>query len=256
MTFKLVRLLSIVYIAFVWLVGCNKAQNMVIKTIPSATPAADDAASDRKVSPVKLVVLVDYPLDGKALYLEWAESVVPILRAPEEINAVISYENFYGGNPHQLVEFQFKSYLDAAMYLNRPEIAAIFADLPNHTNQASVNTFIQRTDYGRNGDTRQKIKVVYFIDYPLGGKDKYLEWVVSGAPVLITPKELKRIAAYDNYYGESPHRLLEFEFDSLEDANRYEERADIDMLRVQLPDRSSKVSTFLFVLQSDDIPPK
>ncbi len=41
------------------------------------------------------------------------------------------------------------------------------------------------------------IKYVYEIDYPLGEKRKYLEWVRSIADTLQAPGELRGLASYD-----------------------------------------------------------
>lgn len=68
------------------------------------------------------------------------------------------------------------------------------------------------------------IKYVYEIDYPPGGKDKYLAWVRSIAAALQAPGELRRLASYDNVYSLTPHRVVEFTFDSPQDAARYFER--------------------------------
>ena len=64
------------------------------------------------------------------------------------------------------------------------------------------------------------IKYVYEIDYPPRGKDKYLEWVRSIADALQAPAELRRLASYDNVYSATPHRVVEFTFDSPQDAAR------------------------------------
>ena len=63
------------------------------------------------------------------------------------------------------------------------------------------------------------IKYVYEIDYPVGQKRAYLEWVLSSiVDTLQAPGELKRLASYDNVFSATPHRVVEFTFDSLEDA--------------------------------------
>ena len=59
------------------------------------------------------------------------------------------------------------------------------------------------------------VKLVWLVDYPVGGKDAYIAWIASVAPTLLAPEELKRLASYDNVRGENPHRLVEFEFDKL-----------------------------------------
>ena len=68
---------------------------------------------------------------------------------------------------------------------------------------------------------RSSVKYVFTVDYPVDGKDKYIAWVTSVAEVLKAPPEVRRITSYDDYYGASPHRVVEFEFDNLEDAGKY-----------------------------------
>ncbi len=53
------------------------------------------------------------------------------------------------------------------------------------------------------------IKYVYEIDYPLGQKRNYLEWVRSIADALQAPEELKRLASYDNVFSATPHRVVD-----------------------------------------------
>jgi hypothetical protein len=74
------------------------------------------------------------------------------------------------------------------------------------------------------------IKYVYEIDYPPGGKDKYLGWVRSIADALQAPAELRGVASYDNVYSATPHRVVEFTFDSPEDADRYFDRKEIGLI--------------------------
>ena len=80
------------------------------------------------------------------------------------------------------------------------------------------------------------IKFVYEIDYPLGQKRTYLEWVRSIAETLQAPPELKRLTSYDNVFSASPQRVVEFAFDSLEDGARYFERKEIGRIfQAELP---------------------
>ena len=77
---------------------------------------------------------------------------------------------------------------------------------------------------------RLVIKYVYEIDYPFGEKRKYLEWVRSISDTLQAPGELRRLASYDNVFSATPHRVVEFTFDSLEDAARYFGRKEISRI--------------------------
>jgi len=99
--------------------------------------------------------------------------------------------------------------------------------------------------------TAVPVKLVWLIDYPLGGKEEYLEWVASVAPTLSAPEEVKRLASYDNYHGKNPHRLVEFEFDSIQAANDYQEREELHAVSIELPDRTSRVRQLVFELRSD-----
>ena len=49
------------------------------------------------------------------------------------------------------------------------------------------------------------IKYVYSIDYRLGKKREYVDWVRSIADTLQKPDELKRLASYDNVFAASPN---------------------------------------------------
>jgi hypothetical protein len=96
------------------------------------------------------------------------------------------------------------------------------------------------------------IKYVYEIDYPFGEKRKYLEWVRSIAETLQAPGELKRLASYDNAFSASPHRVVEFTFNSLEDAARYFGRKDISVIfQSELPAHGTNISFKVLALRSD-----
>ena len=250
-------------IALIALCGCENATNLLVDALSPEDPVMepmpveettmedDTPEPDTQTVPVKLVWLVDYPVGGKEDYIAWVASVAHILLAPEELKRVASYDNLDGSNPHRLVEFEFDSFADVMTYLNRPDVAEIFAALPNHSTKASTHVFVQRGDYAKNETTTRKVKTVYLVDYPLGGKAEYLEWIASIAPMLQAPEEVKRIASYDNYYGVTPHRFVEFEFDSYEDANSYQELADVQDVNAELPNRSSRTSVLTFELRSD-----
>ena len=96
------------------------------------------------------------------------------------------------------------------------------------------------------------VKLVWLINYPVGGKADYIAWIATVAPTLQAPEELKRVASYDNVRGENPHRLVEFEFDSFADAATYLNRPDIaEVSQQSLPDHSSEASTHVFIQRSD-----
>ena len=74
------------------------------------------------------------------------------------------------------------------------------------------------------------IKFVYEIDYPLGQKRAYLEWVRSIADTLEAPEEIRRLTSYDNMFSATPQRVVEFSFDSFEHGARYFERKEISRI--------------------------
>ena len=98
------------------------------------------------------------------------------------------------------------------------------------------------------------IKYVYEIDYPPGGKDKYLKWVRSIADALQAPAELRRLASYDNVHPATPHRVVEFTFDSPQDAARYFDRKEIGLIvQSELPAHSANIRIKVLALRDDYI---
>ena len=95
------------------------------------------------------------------------------------------------------------------------------------------------------------IKYVFAIDYPLGKKEEYLKWVKSVAPSLQAPDEVKRVASYDNYFSESPHRLVEFEFDDIVAAAKYFEREEIKKVLEDLVSKGANVRVNALTLRGD-----
>ncbi len=254
MTSKLANLFLIILIGLVALSGCDRAQRVVTGGMPSADATMDDTMTDMEKVPVSLVWLVDYPEGEKDVYLAWIASVAPTLQAPEEVVRIRSYDNQDPEmSPNRFVEFEFDSFVDAMTYMNRPEIAAVFEDLPNHATQVSAHTFIERSDYAKIESDDWPIKGVLFIDYPLGGKAAYLEWVASVSSILVGPSQVKAVASYDNYNGESPHRLVVFEFANQEDATAYEELEEIMAIEAELDSQSSSWANHTFELRSDYI---
>jgi hypothetical protein len=253
MNLKLANLFLIILIAFIALVGCEKAQRVVVDGMPSADATMDGTMTDMEKVPVSLVWLVDYPEGAKDVYLEWIASVASTLQAPAEVNRIRSYNNSEETSPHRFVEFEFDSFVDAMTYMNRPEIAAVFEDLPNYATQVSAHTFIERSDYSKTGEDDWPIKGVIFIEYPLGGKAAYLEWVASISSVLVGPPQLKAVASYDNYNGETPHRLVELEFASQEEIDAYEQLEDIQAIEDELDVRAGSWILHTFELRSDYI---
>ncbi len=96
------------------------------------------------------------------------------------------------------------------------------------------------------------IKYVYEIDYPLGEKRKYVEWVRSIANTLQAPGELRRLASYDNAFSASPQRVVEFTFDSLEDAGKYFDRKEmVRIFQGELPAHGTNIHVKVLTLRGD-----
>jgi len=96
------------------------------------------------------------------------------------------------------------------------------------------------------------IKYVYEIDYPFGEKRKYLEWVRSIVDTLQAPGELKRLASYDNVFSASPHRVVEFTFESLEDAGKYFDRKEmVRIFQGELPAHGTNINVKVLALRGD-----
>ncbi len=95
------------------------------------------------------------------------------------------------------------------------------------------------------------IKLVYYVDYPLGKKEEYLEWVKSIAPTMLAPDEVKRLASYDNYFSESPHRLLEMEFDDMVAMAKYCEREEIRKIVEDIVSHAANVRVSVLTLRGD-----
>ncbi|MYB01939.1 hypothetical protein F4X90_20010 [Candidatus Poribacteria bacterium] len=253
MILRLANLFMIILIALVALAGCERAQDMVADTMPSADATMDETMTDIEKVPVSLVWLVDYPEGAKDVYLEWIASVAPTLQAPAEVNRIRSYDNLEETTPHRFVEFAFDSFVDAMTYMNRPEIAAVFEDLPNHATQVSAHTFIERSDYAKTEADDWPIKGIIFVDYPLGGKAAYLEWVASVSSTLVEPTQVKAVSSYDNYNGESPHRLVTLEFANQADVEAYEELEAIMAIEAELDVQAGSWVLHTFELRSDYI---
>ena len=248
MTLRIGNVLILMFaISVMALTSCESIQNVVENTVQPEDNMVEEI-------PVKFVLLIDYPEGQKDAYIAWVASVAATLQAPEEIDRIRSYDNLdQTMSPHRLVEFEFKSYLDAATYLNRPEIAGILGDIPNHASKVRAHTFIQRSDYEKVEDGNWQVKTILLIDYPLGGKQAYLDWVDSVSSITVGPPQLKAIKSYDNYYGESPHRLVEFEFANSDDSTTYSELEDIMALEVELDVQTGSWIQHTFELRSDYI---
>jgi len=170
---------------------------------------------------IKYVISIDYPMGKKADYLDWVKTIVNTLQEPEEVLSIASYDNYLSTSPHRFVEFEFANALDAAKYFDLPEIREVIDGTLNHGMNLNTKIFIKRGDYSTGENTRGKIKYCYMLDYPVGGKANYISWVKTIVKDLQEAEGIKRITSYDNYLTASPQRLIEFEFDSVQDATKY-----------------------------------
>ena len=96
----------------------------------------------------------------------------------------------------------------------------------------------------------QPVKILHLINYPLGGKSEYLEWVKEIGPSLVT-EEVARVRSYDNFEGSNPHRLVEIEFDSIEDMQKYQRRGEIQAIMQDISNHTSSSEVHTFIQRSD-----
>jgi uncharacterized protein (DUF1330 family) len=84
----------------------------------------------------------------------------------------------------------------------------------------------------------------------LGGKSEYLEWVKEIGPSLVT-EEVARVRSYDNFEGTNPHRLVEIEFNSIEDMQKFQRRSEIQALLQDMSNHTSSSEAYTFIQRSD-----
>ena len=99
-------------------------------------------------------------------------------------------------------------------------------------------------------DKSEPVKMIYFVNYPLGGKAEYLEWVKEVGPKLVT-EEVVRIRSYDNFEGSNPHRLVEMEFNSIEDMHKYQRNPEIRATIQDMSNHTSSSEMHTFIQRSD-----
>lgn len=199
---------------------------------------------------IRYVYSLDYPLAGKEAYLEWVARVAPTLSAPEELRRIASYDSYFATTPHRIIEFEFDDVSDAAVYFEREEIKAILYDVVNRGVNSAIMVLARRGDYYAT-EEGGAFKFVFSIDYPLGGRDVYLTWVSSIAAGLQEFPEVKRITSFDNYYVAQPHRVIEFEFDSMVEAARYFERPEVHAAIHGTQDHGINMDLEVLMLRSD-----
>ena len=95
------------------------------------------------------------------------------------------------------------------------------------------------------------IKYVYSIDYPLGHKRDYLEWVRSIADTLQKPDELTHLASCDNVFSASPQRIVEFGFETLADGKYFERPEMVKVFQGELPHHGTNIALTVLKRVSD-----
>lgn len=125
-----------------------KKLNIMIMALSLLVPIYADA-NDKQTESIKYLLSIDYPtgVNAKQTYLEWVKSNVPVLQSYPEVKNIISYDNYYGVNPHRLVEFYFTDMQSAGRYWSYPKVRKVLQDLSNHSGVAKVNIFIKRGEY-------------------------------------------------------------------------------------------------------------
>jgi hypothetical protein len=96
---------------------------------------------------IKYVWHVDFPAGTRDAYLDWTKSIASALQEPSEPRRIRSYENYLGGSPNRVVEFEFDDTESAGRYFDRPALRAVFEELISRGSRVSVTVLKQRGDY-------------------------------------------------------------------------------------------------------------
>ena len=110
---------------------------------------------------VKYVYTIDYPMGGKAAYLDWVKSIISSLQKPDELISLASYDNYFNETPERVVEFEFANNLDAAKYFDNPEIGNVVEQVVDHGITRGVFVLHKRGDYNPGEEKRSNIKYVF-----------------------------------------------------------------------------------------------
>ena len=115
--------------------------------------------------------------------------------------------------------------------------------------QFSADTIVDNA--GAQDSGRAPIKYILSVDYPVGQKADYIAWVKSVAGDLQAPAEVKSLRSYDNYFGASPNRFIELEFDSMADASSYLENEKIQAVFDDWPNHGVNAQVHVMKLRGD-----
>ena len=207
-------------------------------------------------SPFKYIYSVDYPVGQKDAYLEWVRSIAGALQANEEVARILSYDNYFGSSPQRMVEFEFESMEAAARYFELPKVNPVLDEVVARGVHGAMGVYKLRGDYTKGNEdvtAHYPIKYVISVDYPVGRKKDYLEWIGSIADYLQVSEHVERIASYDNYFGASPHRRIEFEFETMSDAAAYWSDPVIADILADVVNHGIDSGSEVFTLRSDYI---
>ena len=120
----------------------NRSSQTFIQRSAYQKIEADDA-------PVIGILLITYRLGGRDAYLQWAESVSGTIIASPQLQALATYENYYGEPLHRLVEGAFASQADADAHEVLADIQAIVVELDTRAERWIAYRFELRSDYIR-----------------------------------------------------------------------------------------------------------
>lgn len=106
-------------------------------------------AHTQQTGSVKYSLNINFPVgqEGKTKYMLWVAKVVPILNSFDEVQSIVAYDNYFGVNPHRLVEFYFTDIKSAATYWSREEVKEVLKNLPLYSNSVAMSVFVTRADY-------------------------------------------------------------------------------------------------------------
>lgn len=98
---------------------------MVLQRRGDYRPGAESGA-------VKFVHTVDYPLGQKESYIRWVASIADALQQASGVKQVTSFDNYFGAQPHRIIEYEFDDMVTAARYFEQPEIRRVWDEAFDH----------------------------------------------------------------------------------------------------------------------------
>ena len=117
--------------------------------------------------------------------------------------------------------------------------------------QVSSTVMVDRASAQSGQAAMSGVKYILSVDYPLGKKGEYIEWVKSISGALQAPEEVRRITSYDNYFGASPNRFIELEFDNMGAAAKYFEQEGVRAVLEDWPNHGVNGQVHVMVLRGD-----